>query len=217
MVKKVPFLTKRHFFYAIFAKKWIFPVYRAYGHGCVGLANHEWLKNGKYENQITDISVLSKVISVLFERHNFGWQSQCKPSAESLLFAEVPPDFAVWCNHAAKVVGFCELHNRLFVAFCIPNVWHSHSFHLFSILLTPKTNNFAKLFLSLHASNQLAEKYGRFSIVSSHSGCGFHRDTGSAHGLDDAQASYVGRAIHKFLLEDPADDGWGDSGWNQCC
>ena len=26
---------------------------------------------------------------------NFDGQSQCKPSAESLLFAEVPPDFAV--------------------------------------------------------------------------------------------------------------------------
>ena len=32
---------------------------------------------------------------------------------------------------AAKVMGFYELHNRHFMAFRIPNVWHSRSFRPF--------------------------------------------------------------------------------------
>ena len=35
----------------------------------------------------------------------------------------------------AKVVGFYEVYNRLFVAFSIPNVWHAYFSVFFSLII----------------------------------------------------------------------------------
>ena len=48
-----------------------------------------------------------------------GWQNQCEPNAESLLFAEAKPDFAgLFSKSAAKVHSFFDIR-KFFAHFFI--------------------------------------------------------------------------------------------------